>query len=654
MRLLLLLFIVTGTSTFAQKSSIDSLINLLPTQSDTLKIITLNNIAHKYLAFEPFKAEQYANEALELSQVRNYARGQVYSILNLGDFEFRQSNYAKSLELGTQAIKVAMKLGDSSLIADGYRLMGNVHTFGFRQYDEALRYHIKALKIIEKGKDKQKLAALYGSITWVYSVTNQNLAEAVQLANEGIRIGQSLNDHQMISYNLNSLGLISYRQKKYDSALYFLKQSNQEAERVNDEAVKTVNSLTIANIHLAQQQIDKAILLFHQVAKDGKAINLREIQKDAFEGLSKSYFAQRNFEQAFQYQTRFILLRDSLLNWEITQKSMALKAGFDAERQEIKITELELENERAKLERNVSILVFVLVTLLLLSIGLLVVRNNRQKRIANQQLQEKNQEIQTQNVELIKSREELLRQSDLVNEKNASLQQANEMKDKLFSIISHDLRGPIASLKSLLGLVAKGAVNVDEFQVMAPKLNQNVTGIHETLENLLQWSYSQMRGVKFSPVVFDLKKVIENKVNLFLEAAKAKRITIADKTPSEIFAFADQDQVSLILRNLLNNAIKFTPDGGRVTMAAEHVGDQISITITDTGIGIPPDRLAELFKPLARASTVGTHGEKGTGLGLLLCYEMAQKNNGQLLVKSQVGVGSTFTLLLPMPARAAD
>ncbi len=647
---LFVFFILLCNALQAQQSSIDSLTRLLPTLNDTSRIGALNTIAYKYLAFDPSKAKEVASEALMLSKQNKFAKGESSALLNLGDYEFRQSNYAKSLEYGTQAIKVASQIPDSTLMADAYRLMGNVHTFGFRQYDEALTYQLKALAILKKENDKRKLAALYGSLTWVYSVTNKNLDTAIMLAREGTQIGKMLNDHQLVSYNLNSLGLINYRKQNFDSALYYLFLSNQEGAMVNDEAVQTVNNLTVATIYLAQQKVDQSIQLFKEVLQKSAQINLREIEKDAFEGLSNSYKAKQDFKLALTYHLKFVALRDSLLNWEITQKSLALKATFDEERREAKIIELQYEKQKAHSERNLIFFISAATIAMLLTIIALAVRTSNQKKKANKQLQEKNEEIQTQNEELASSREELTQQTELVNEQNKSLMKLNETKDKLFSIVSHDLRGPISSLRSLLSLVTKGAVTAEEFQTLAPKLNQNVTSVHETLENLLQWSSSQMSGLKFSPALVNAKPLVQTQTNLFYEAAKVKHIEIADETKSEDHFFGDKNHISLILRNLISNAIKFTPDGGSVLITSKQVENRLEISVVDSGIGISTDRLPELFQLKNSVSTTGTHGERGTGLGLSLCHEMAQKNNGALAVKSELNRGTTVTLSLPLSA----
>ena len=647
-RYLIILFCFLGSASIAQQSAIDSLLRVAGKSTGTNQVDLLNAVAYKYLGYQPLKGQQFALQALDKSRQLGYTAGEATALINLGDFEFRQSNYASAIEYGTEAVKKGSQTNDSTIVSDAYRLMGNVYTFGLRQYDDAIEYQKKALAILRKQNDLRKLAALYGSITWVYSVTKRNLPEAIEMAREGVRIGQQLQDHQMISYNFNSLGLIAFRDNKLDSAIYFLNRSNDEAVHANDIAVMTVNNTTLAHIALMRNKVEDAILLFDQTLSDSRAIQLREIQKDCYEGLSQAWRTKGDYKKAYEYQTRFIQLRDSLLNWETTQKTLTLKATFEQERKEARIVQLQKEKEKADRDRMLTLVVSGIIMLLMLVVGILIFRNAQQRKKANRQLQEKNEEIETQNEELTQSREELARKGELVAEQNKALVQANDTKDKLFSIISHDLRGPIASLKSLLGLVAKGAVTPDEFLTMAPKLNQNVGSIHETLENLLQWSYAQMSGLKYTPIAFDVKPMLQNKCELFAEAAKAKHITLVNNADAAHRTFADENQIRLILRNLLNNAIKFTPDGGQITIETKATNGQIEIAISDTGIGIPPDRLADLFKPNARMSTVNTHGEKGTGLGLALSYEMAQRNNGSLWAKSDVGRGSIFVLSLPM------
>lgn len=284
-RYLIILFCFLGSASIAQQSAIDSLLRLAAKSTGTDQVDLLNAVAYKYLAYQPLKGHQFALQALDKSRQLGYTAGEATALINPGDFGFRQSNYASAIEYGTEAVKKGSQTNDSTIVFDAYRLMGNVYTFGLRQYDDAIEYQKKALAILRKQNDLRKLAALYGSITWVYSVTKRNLPEAIKMAREGVRIGQQLQDHQMISYNLNSLGLIAFRNNKLDSATYFLNRSNDEAVHANDIAVMTVNNTTLAHIALMRNKVEDAILLFDQTLSDSRAIQLREIQKDCYEGL---------------------------------------------------------------------------------------------------------------------------------------------------------------------------------------------------------------------------------------------------------------------------------------------------------------------------------------------------------------------------------
>jgi len=261
----------------------------------------------------------------------------------------------------------------------------------------------------------------------------------------------------------------------------------------------------------------------------------------------------------------------------------------------------------------------------LLIILILIVRNNRQRRLANELLVEKNNAIAKQNLEL---------------------KHANEIKDKLFFIIGHDLRGPLSSLKALLGMLTRNEVSDHEFKSFAPQLNQHVVGINETLENLLQWSGSQMHGWQHQPTNFRLCPVIDKVLSLLSEPAHRKQINIRHQVVNDLMVFADAYQMELVFRNLIHNAIKFTPEGGDISVSSIVSGDFIEVTISDTGVGITPDQLASLFEEPGIRNTRGTKGERGTGLGLTLCYEMIKTNNGRIRVDSKIGGGTTVHVSL--------
>ncbi|HRJ31189.1 MAG TPA: tetratricopeptide repeat-containing sensor histidine kinase [Cyclobacteriaceae bacterium] len=627
-KLALIFTLLFGAQTFTQGQQpiLDSLeTQVLHAKHDSEKVDLLNELSNRYLAYQPQKSKRYAEEAVQLSQTVGYKRGEAIALNRLGEYEFRQSNYAKAVEVTTASLKLAEQVKDSATMAMAYRVLGNINTFGFKRFDQALQYQLKAITIYEKLNDKKNIASFCGNITWIYGTTGQNLEEGHRLADRGIQLSDSLNDYQLLSYNYNSKGLLFVKQNQPDSALKYFQRSNTIAIKSNDFAVIAYNKSLIGGIHLNKGDFKTAIDWFNQSTHESQELNLREVLKDSYYGLARSYAGLSNYQRAYHYHLLYDELSSTILNWETTQKALITELEFAEEKREAKIAELELANKQARQEKIIYTIFFGVLLVSLLVIVMLVTKNNRQRFETNRLLQEKNKEIELQ---------------------NERLKQTNAVKDKLFSIISHDLRTPLASLKGLLAMVLRHDISDKEFKELGPKLNNLVIGTNETLENLFQWSHSQMNGWSHHPKAINLCDLTDRCIALFAESAKAKGIQLYSTITKEQTALADENQLELIIRNLINNAIKFTHNGGQVVLAAHADGNTIAIEVADTGIGMDEDQVRNLFRKKEIQTTRGTQGEKGTGLGLQLCKEMVENNSGTITVTSTAGKGSVFTVRL--------
>ncbi|MBX2964006.1 MAG: tetratricopeptide repeat protein [Cyclobacteriaceae bacterium] len=593
------------------------------TNSNSHKVDLLNELSNRYLAYQPQKSKHYAQEALELAQTINYKSGEITALNRLGEYEFRQGNYAKAVEFVTHSLKLAEKSGDHAQVAAAYRVLGNINTFGFKRFDQALQYQQRAYEFYKKLNDKRNIASYCGNITWIYGTTGKNLEEGHKLADLGIHLSDSLGDLQLLSYNFNSKGLLFMKQNRLDSALTYFLNSNQVGQQSNDHAVIAYNKSLIGEIHLQKRAFREAITWFSQALNESKELNLREVLKESYGGLARGYEGLNDYKKAYEYQLLYDDLSSTILNWEITQKTLITELEFAEEKREAKIAELELANARARTEKIIYTILSGVIIASLLIITLLVMKNNRQRTETNRLLQEKNNEIALQNERLTTT---------------------NAIKDKLFSIISHDLRTPLASLKGLLGMALRKDISEDEFKDIIPKLNNLVITTNETLENLFQWSQSQMNGWSHQPVKVNVNELADRCVQLFIQSAKTKDITLENKIHALQPVIADENQLELILRNLLNNAIKFTNKGGSIKLEAINKRDTLEIRISDTGIGMPEDQVKTLFNEQEVQTTRGTIGEKGTGLGLKLCKEMVELNGGSIFVESSPGRGTTFTV----------
>jgi len=248
---------------------------------------------------------------------------------------------------------------------------------------------------------------------------------------------------------------------------------------------------------------------------------------------------------------------------------------------------------------------------------------------------------------LKKLNKELERQKQDLELREAELWETNNTKNKLFSIIAHDLRGPIGALEGLLKLLNSGDIKESEFKEFIPKLKNDVNSISFTLNNLLTWGQTQMREATTDPSNIDLNSLVENNINLLSEIAYTKMITMDNLIVNRAIIWTDENQMDIVIRNLLSNALKFTPNNGHITIGYVDRPEFLEVFIRDNGIGIDESVQEIILSKNSNITTYGTNNEKGTGLGLSLCSEMVIKNGGNLWIKSELNVGSTFYFTVP-------
>jgi PAS domain S-box-containing protein len=248
-------------------------------------------------------------------------------------------------------------------------------------------------------------------------------------------------------------------------------------------------------------------------------------------------------------------------------------------------------------------------------------------------------------IELQKSKEQLLKYAEELKTLNAS-------KDKFFSIISHDLRSPFNSLLGVTEYITQSfdEMNNEEIKEAVANVYQSSQQVYNLILNLLEWSRMQTGRLFIEKTELNVSELIENVINLYQQNADAKEIKLRFNSPENLNAHADKYMIETVLRNLVSNAIKFTQKGGTVTIYSNKKENFVEVTITDTGIGISKENQKKLFRIDQQFKTEGTANEKGTGLGLILCKEFIEKNDGTIELKSEEGKGSKFIFTIPRSA----
>ncbi len=281
----------------------------------------------------------------------------------------------------------------------------------------------------------------------------------------------------------------------------------------------------------------------------------------------------------------------------------------------------------------------------------------RKVKERTRELSEKNEELKAQAEDLnntnalMEERQQLIEeQSQMLEEANDELKKLNTSKDKFFSIIAHDLRGPFQNILGFSEILAESFENMDDMQKKEIAYNINISSkkVFNLLENLLKWAASQTKNISFKPKILNIEDIINESIHILSDVAKHKKIEIRYKKSVVHQVFADKEMVKTVIRNLLGNALKFTLSGGLVEIDVTETNHQACISVKDDGIGMDKKYLKNLFSIENMVSRPGTEDEKGSGLGLVLCKEFVEKNGGNLTVDSSKGKGSRFSFTLPL------
>ena len=277
---------------------------------------------------------------------------------------------------------------------------------------------------------------------------------------------------------------------------------------------------------------------------------------------------------------------------------------------------------------------FIFIEIIVALVLAMMIHNYLLKQRTNKLLKEQNKQVSLANKRLSESEQNLMK--------------LNATKDVFFSIIAHDLKNPFASLYSIVQSMQSNFKSLEEGEKISGMriIHESVNNIQSLLENLLTWSRSQTKRIQYNPVNFNLKEVIQVNINLFRTIAEKKNIRINFLKDNQIKAFGDREMINTVIRNLVNNAIKFSHPGGKIIIEVDTDQQMHVVRISDEGIGIKAEDIEKLFRIDVKFKSTGTQGEKGTGLGLVICNDFVEKNGGTLEVISEPGKGSTFSFTI--------
>lgn len=521
-------------------------------------------------------------------------------------------------------------------LAENYRVAGSLNL--------AYEHFLKSFDYAQQINDSLLISSLFNRIAVYYFENSELLPEisrdsSMYYVNLSMDLSKRTKNTKYIIANYNLLGLIyRYRLNKLDTANQLFYKAMEIAEKNKSIVLLPNIYYNIARGYLIELQLDSAKKYIDKGFEIADKYQLAEA-KFLFYNLYSNYYVNiKDFKKAFDYLNLYI---------EFYKKSHELKSSFKVKSafNELQFRSREMEIERQKQTRNFLLIIAALIILFFIFVMYGLYSRNKHISQSNTKLLEQNKLIECTNKELDK-------QNKIIKEQYQILEETNAAKDKLFSIISHDLKNPIAGLKEMISVLADNfeSFSEEEKREILRELRLSSDNVLELLLGLLTWSRSQRNKIEYDPYEQDLYQLVYQNIAIVSTNAKNKNLTIINSVPENTIAFFDANMINTVVRNLLTNAIKFTNPGGIIEIKAEQYQDDpnyILVSVADQGIGIPHDKLDKLFKIKHSFSTVGTSGEKGTGLGLLIVWDFIEKNHGKIWVESKVGEGTTFYFTLP-------
>lgn len=549
--------------------------------------------------------------------------------------------------------------------------------------DSALVTKYLQLSAEQLDKGDYKEASRYLNETAFIYWNKNHYRSAIQYYEESLKLNDKVANENGLAMIHNNLGMLYADIEDYPTSLEYF-QKTLAARRAKKESVGMVSALINISVVLNNlKRFDESIKGLQEALELCRADNDVEMMRSCYGMLSETYEKAGDTERSLYYFDLYSTFYEFIQKKEIEKietnlEEERLKKKLEEEKSKIKEEELaakraqlaqveqnllaydsvnkalfeklthremelellEQQNEIAELQRKEqearaaaeinSERVFrnsvLSGAILLLIIIFLIVRNNRAVKKANKQLAEQKASIEKQHAELA---------------------QLNAVKNKLFAIISHDFRSPLASLQMVLKMLDEGDLNEEEKQSLLNTLHTQTYYTADLTENLLNWAKSQMGGGKPTITPVPLRNSSDKAVRLLHLHAGNKKIEIRNSIPHNVKVLAAADMLDIVFRNLISNAVKFTPEGGTVTVSSSVNDRRVVVTVADTGIGMGPEMLQKLFTTELK-SQKGTNEEKGSGLGLLLCKEYLEQMGGTLRAESESGKGSTFTFELPL------
>jgi len=561
----------------------------------------LNKMANVHHAHgDLILSKKFAEEALLGFEKIEDKRGIASCHLTLATIAGKGGQFPEATASVLKGLKIYEEIRYDNGVFDSYIKLGVINE-NSDNLDQALAYYNKAQALLTENSSKKSSVSLLNNIGVVYAKKG-NMKEALKYFLVGLQEADSTEHADLYISSLTNAGN-AYQHLGYpDTAYTYHRKSLVKARNLRLPEKEARALINIAALYVEKKDYAKAIELLDQSLSIAESISHALLVSEIYEAYIEIYQAQGSFKDAFMVSQKLGTLNDSLFSKDKKRAAEIMQAEYHQEKSEAQIKTLETLSGKTTLQRNVGIAIAVLVILMLLMVYFSL--HNVQKF-------------------------------------NKRLKVSNQIKDKLFSVIGHDLRGPMGSVVQMLTLMEDDVLKPNELKEIAHILKKHTEASLSTLDSLLEWGRTQIQGVSVREQIFEVAPAVDLVRDFFFAACTAKNLRIDSAIPADLKISADVDHINFVLRNLLSNAIKFSYPNSAIEISVTHRDGLVCFSVRDYGKGMEESDAEQLFETF-NLKAEGTSGEQGTGIGLMLCKEFVSANGGRIWVNAKPGRGAEF------------
>ena len=648
----LFVFLISSFSVFA-KTTISELLNKLQiAENDAQRLTAYNNIFNYYEYSNTDSFLYYSKQGLAHFTTNQYKPGIAAMLSDLGAAYSTEGLLDIARKADEKALNIYTELHDKAGIANTNNILGVIEGRK-KNYLEATNHFLTALNIYKDINDTVAISDTYLKLGTANEKSDK-LDKALEYYNIALSFykGKPVND--VVIFLNNNIGLVYYRKNDTANAMKYLELALNESE---DPQFSQIHMLPLQNIsdlyakmgdttkaiNFAKQALDiavkehtedertlillnmsslyiksnptKALSLLKDALQIAEKINDKDLQVQAINCIVQIYKQKEDFKRAFEWQEKQQNIEDSIIAVEKVKSNANLEAFHNLDQLTYKVQNLEIAEQKQQQKKKELITISLALSIILIIVIFYYLKTKQL------------------NIEL--------------HNRQVQLNKSSKVKNKLISIIAHDLIGSIGFMPLSLRICRNKLIPESERDSLLNQIELNAVTCYETLQNMLDWGKAQIQGITLSQSKFTVSEIVSEILKFVNIAAYNKQIDIINNIKPNLMVFADANHFKFIIRNLLNNAIKFTNKNGVITINAEKSMDSLYIvfSVKDNGIGIDEEELNRIFEPLGHTNT-GTDNEKGNGIGLNLCKEYVIENGGKIWVESIKNKGSMFYFTL--------